>query len=155
EWRATVWSRGPLALPATLGGRLADRVEALDASDLDEARAVARADVAVLASEGIRPAPGVLVRALCSETAVVASRLPVYDELLSEGDYGLQFEPGDAQTLASHLTRLIEQPDLRTTDRGRAKELRARFAWSRVAGELEDVYTRLAARRRDPGGSSR
>jgi hypothetical protein len=155
EWRATVWSHGPLTLPATLGGRLADRVVAVDASDVEEGRVVARADVAVLASEGIRPAPGMLVRALCSGTAVVASRLPVYDELLCDGDYGLQFEPGDVQTLTSHLTRLISEPDLRTQDRARAKEIRTRFAWSRVADELEDVYTRLASRRREPEGNAR
>jgi len=155
EWRATVWSHGPLTLPAALGGRLAERVEVIDATDVEEGRVVASADVAVLASEGIRPAPGVLVRALCSGTAAVASRLPVYDELLSDGDYGLQFEPGDVQTLTSHLTRLISEPDLRTQDGARSKEIRTRFAWSRVADELEDVYTRLASRRREPDGNTR
>src|SRR5207248_11080402 len=47
EWRATIWSRGPLALPATLGGRLADRIEVVDGSDVDERHALASSDVAV------------------------------------------------------------------------------------------------------------
>jgi glycosyltransferase involved in cell wall biosynthesis len=155
DWRATVWSRGPLTLPATLRGRLADRVDVVDATAVEEGRAVARADVAVLASEGIRPAPGMLVRALVSGTAAVASRLPVYDELLSEGDYGLQFEPSDVQTLTTHLTRLISEPELRAPDGARMEEIRARFAWARVADELESIYTRLASRRRGPGGNAR
>ncbi len=155
DWHATIWSHGPLTLPATLGGRLAERVEVIDGSAVDHAEVVARADVAVFASEGIRPAPGVLVDALVSGAAVVASRLPVYDELLSDGDYGLQFEPADVQTLSSHLERLIADPQLRGPDAARAEELRARFAWSRLADQLEGVYTRLATRRRDPAGNPR
>ncbi|HEY2161773.1 MAG TPA: glycosyltransferase [Solirubrobacteraceae bacterium] len=155
EWHATVWSRGPLALPATLGGRLRERVDVLDSSSVEEAHALARAGVAVFASEGIRPAPGALVRALASGTAVVASRLPVYDELLSYGDYGLQFEPTDVQTLTSQLARLISEPALRAQARARAPEQRARFEWGRVADELEQVYTRLASRRREPDGNAK
>ncbi len=40
----------------------------------------------------------------------VTSRLPVYEELLGEARYGPEFEPGDAQTLAQHLSRLISDP---------------------------------------------
>jgi glycosyltransferase involved in cell wall biosynthesis len=153
DWHATVWSRRPLTLPATLGARLRDRVEIVDGSAVDEDHALASADVLVLASEGIRPVPTTLVSALASGVAVVASRLPVYDELLSDGDYGLQFERGDVVTLTSQLTRLISEPDLRARGRERLPELRERFSWTRVAEQLEDVYARLASRRRDTGGS--
>ena len=155
DWHATIWSHGPLALPATLGGRLAERVEVIDGSAVEQADVVARADVVVFASEGIRPAPGVLVDALVSGAAVVASRLPVYDELLSDGDYGLQFEATDVQTLSSHLERLIADPELRAAGAARSAELPARFAWSRLADQLEDVYRRLADRRRSPEGNAR
>jgi hypothetical protein len=155
DWHATVWSRGPLALPATLGGGLRERVDVVDAHEIDESELLARADIAVLASEGIRPLPGTLVRALAAGAAPIASRLPVYDELLGDGDYGLQFEPGDVQTLAGQLERLISEPELRLQARERAPELRARFAWSRVAGELEGVYGRLTSRRRDSDGDRR
>jgi hypothetical protein len=86
---------------------------------------------------------------------VVASRLPVYDELLSDGEYGLQFERGDVQTLATHLTRLMSDPELRNQARERASGARVRFSWARVADELEHVYLRLASRRRDPEGDPR
>ncbi len=82
----------------------------------------------------------------------VASRLPVYEELLADGDYGLHFQPGDVQTLSSHLTRLLSDPELLARGRARLAGLEETFSWSRVAGELEDVYAGLAARRRDPSG---
>ena len=41
--------------------------------------------------------PGTLVRALGSGAVVVASRLPVYEEVLAQGDRGLMFEPGEVR----------------------------------------------------------
>ena len=76
-------------------------------SEYGEAEALARADVVVLASDGDRPTPGTLVRALGSGAVVVASRLPVYEEVLADGEHGLMFEPGETQTLGAHLQRLI------------------------------------------------
>ena len=87
-WHATVWSRRPAAPPATLGRLLRDRVSFVDVQECDEGEALARADIAVLASDGDRPAPGTLVRALGSGAVVVASRLPVYEEVLAEGEAG-------------------------------------------------------------------
>jgi glycosyltransferase involved in cell wall biosynthesis len=155
DWRATLWSPGPLSMPATLGARLRERVEVVDGETVSELEALARADIAVLASEGLRPAPGTLVRALAAGTVPVASSLPVYAELLAEGDYGLQFQPGDAQTLASQLARLISEPALLEDARGRLAGLRQAFSWTRVAAELEDVYAGLVARRRDPSPAAR
>jgi hypothetical protein len=124
----------------------------MDGRTVDEDSALSSADIVVLASEGIRPVPDTLIRALTSGAAVVASRLPVYDELLSHGDYGLEFEPGDVETLTTHLVRLISEPELRVKERDRAPEIGARFSWARVAEELEVVYGRLASRRRNSDG---
>ena len=150
EWRATVWSSRTLAAPATLRRDLVDRVRFLGA-ERSEAEVLASADIVVLASEGIRPTPGTLVRALAAGAVPVTSRLAPYDELLSEGEYGLEFEPGDAETLAAHLTRLITEPELRESRRASADPLRARLSWGRVTDELEDVYTSLTARRHENG----
>jgi predicted metal-dependent phosphoesterase TrpH/glycosyltransferase involved in cell wall biosynthesis len=153
-WRATVWSTRLLAPPATLSRALRERVEFADAERVSEADALANADVLVLASEGLRPVPGTLVRALAGGVLPVASRLGAYEELLGQGEYGFEFEPGDVQTLASHLKRVIEEPGLRERARARAPELRARFGWPRVTDELEQVYEQLIARRHDTRGNS-
>ncbi len=153
DWHATIWSSRPLAAPATLGRALQDRVRFVSAPEMAEAGALSRADVVVLASDGIRPVPGVLVRAIAAGAVPVTSRLPAYDELLSDGEYGLEFEPGDVQTLTTHLRALISEPQLRARLRSRAQALRDAFSWSRVADELEQVYDRLVARRHDNGAS--
>ncbi|HTP23875.1 MAG TPA: glycosyltransferase [Solirubrobacteraceae bacterium] len=152
-WRATVWSRRPYAAPATLGRTLRDRVEFVDADRMSEGEALARADVLVLASEGIRSMPSMLVRALAGGLVPVASRLPAYEELLGQGEFGFEFEPGDVQTLSSHLSRLIADPALRRRDPADARRLRVKFGWSRVADEYEEVYAGLIARRHDTRGN--
>jgi predicted metal-dependent phosphoesterase TrpH/glycosyltransferase involved in cell wall biosynthesis len=152
-WRATVWSPRPLAVPATLGRALRERVEFVDGERVSEAEALARVDILVLASEGVRTVPGMLVRALAGGVVPVASRLPAYEELLGQGEFGFVFEPGDAQTMSSHLRRLIAEPALRQRDPAQAAELRARFGWPRVADEFEEVYAGLVARRHDKRGN--
>jgi glycosyltransferase involved in cell wall biosynthesis len=148
-WHATVWSPRPYTAPATLGRALRARVEFVDATRLSEAEALAGADVLVLASEGIRTVPGALVRALASGVVPVASRLPAYEELLDQGGLGFVFEPGDVQTLASHLSRLIAEPALRERTPAQIRELRTRFGWPRVADEFEHIYQDLVAKRHD------
>jgi predicted metal-dependent phosphoesterase TrpH/glycosyltransferase involved in cell wall biosynthesis len=154
-WRATVWSPRPLTPPATLSRALRDRVRFVDPQQMPQVQALAGADVLVLASEGLRPIPGTLIRALSGGVVPVASRLPPYEELLGQGEYGFEFEPGDVHTLASHLSRLISEPALRAGSRARMRPLRARFGWSRVADELEDVYAQLVARRHDTRANGR
>ena len=154
EWRATVWSPRPLTAPATLGRDLRERVRFAASEELSEADVLGSADAIVLASEGTRPAPGVLLRALAAGVVPVASRLPVYEELLSEGRFGLEYEPLDVQTLAAHLERVIAEPALRARLRDGAAELRDTLRWPRVADELSDVYSELVSRRHDGRGNA-
>ncbi|MGH2858365.1 MAG: PHP-associated domain-containing protein [Solirubrobacteraceae bacterium] len=155
EWRATIWSPRPAALPASLSRALRERITLLEAGEGDEAGVLADADVVVLASDGDRPAPGTLVRALGAGAVVVASRLPVYEEQLGEANPGFMFEPGEAQTLTAHLERLISEPELFAAAARETERLREPLAWPRVTGELEDLYLGLAARRRDGAGNGR
>jgi len=151
-WHATVWSRRPTAPPATIGRLLRDRVTFVDAGDLSQEEALARADIAVFASEGDRAIPGTLVRALGAGTVPVASRLPVYEEVLADGERGLIFEVGEIETLATHLEQLISEPRLLRRSSAELEKLRSTFGWSRVTDELEQVYEELAARRHDDTG---
>jgi glycosyltransferase involved in cell wall biosynthesis len=154
DWHATVWSARPLSAPATLG-RLRERVSFVDLRECTQAQVLAGADVAVLASEGVRPMPGMLVRALASGVVPIASRLPAYEELLADGEHGFAFEPGDVETLAAHLMRLIAEPELLAHCRAGDQPLQVRFGWSRVTDELEQIYDELAGRRHDPVGNRR
>jgi glycosyltransferase involved in cell wall biosynthesis len=152
-WHATVWSRRPAA-PTTLGS-LRDRISFVDADEYGEAEALAMADVVVLASDGDRSTPATLMRALGSGAVVVASRLPVYEEVLADGERGRLFEPGEAQTLAAHLQRLIEEPRGLVRTASATRQLERDLSWSRVTDELEPIYTGLTARRHDGREASR
>jgi glycosyltransferase involved in cell wall biosynthesis len=140
-WRATLIADEWRTLPL-LRRNLVDRVRFRAGAGSE---ALGSADVMVLASAGVSPAPTLLHSAVAAQAAPVASRLPLYEDILEDGERGLLFEPGDVETLAAQLTRLVEQPDLLT-----------RFArpgpgrpWDEVTDELEELYGRVAARRHD------
>jgi glycosyltransferase involved in cell wall biosynthesis len=155
DWTATVWSPKALAAPATLNRRLRERIEFRDSHDFTREEALRRADVLVLGSEGIAPAPGTLLAGLAEGLVPVASRLDVYAELLDEGEYGLLFEPGDAETLGGQLARVISQADLRERLRASAAPLRESRSWARTTDELEELYLQLVARRHDQRTNAR
>ena len=148
-WRATVLSPGPRAAPATLSALLRERVRFRDFSELSQADALARADVVVLASEGLRVTPGTLVAAIGAGAVPVVSRLEAYVELLENDGIGLEFEPSDAETLGHQLDRLVSEPRLRQELANSAKSLRDKLSWGRVGSELEQIYGELVSRRHD------
>jgi predicted metal-dependent phosphoesterase TrpH/glycosyltransferase involved in cell wall biosynthesis len=148
-WEATVWSPRPLAVPATLSRALREKVAFVGPRDCDWEETVAGADLLVLASEGHRAAPGVMLQALAEGIATVAPRLAVYDELLAEGGRGLQFEPGDVDTLASQLYSAVTDDELRSRLAAAAAQAGADLSFARLADEVEEVYSALVARRFD------
>jgi predicted metal-dependent phosphoesterase TrpH/glycosyltransferase involved in cell wall biosynthesis len=150
-WRATVWSRAPVA-PPQLSRAIRDRVHFAGPSDGSEAQHLARAHVAVAASSGSSAAPQLVLRALAGGAVPVAARLPVYEEALREGDLGLLFEPRDADTLAAQLSRLIEDNGLRGRLHKRIYDSRTTFDWGRTADGFEALYEEIAARRHEPDG---
>ncbi len=82
----------------------------------------------------------------------VTASLPEYEELLREGELGLLFEPGDAQTLAAQLERLVVEEALRRDLHDRAAARRDDLGWSRVADRFEELYREIAARRHPADG---
>jgi len=108
---------------------------------------LAAAEVVVTASDGALPAPDVVLRALAAGAVPLASRLPVYEELLGDGERGLLFEPGDVVTLGAQLDRLLGDAGLRGRLRGGADALRPLLDPDRVADAHEALYDQVAARR--------
>lgn len=150
-WSAVVHTRRGGAPSGSLRESLRERVRFVgDAENgADPAALLAAAQIAVSASSGVAPAPGALLRAIAAGAVPVAARVPVYEEILGEGERGLLFEPGDVDTLAAQLARLAGDPELRRRLRETAEPLRASLSFSRLADEVEEVYDGLAARRHD------
>jgi hypothetical protein len=143
-WEAVIHSeRGP-STSSPLRRDLVERVHFVER----QRDALEGADIVVAASDGVAPAPGVLLAAEAAGAVPLASRLPVYEETLAEGRAGLLFEPNDLQTLAAQLGRLVADPALRA----RLREAARPRPWSAVADEVEALYRTLTARRHDDRG---
>ena len=149
DWEATVLSERGFSSRVPLRVDLSERVRFVGPDELDRETLLARADVVVLCSDGANPAPGLALAAVGAGAVPVASRLPVYEETLAEGECGLLFDADDADVLAAQLARLISDSALIERLRAGGEELRRRLSWQRVVDELEEVYDAVAARRRD------
>jgi glycosyltransferase involved in cell wall biosynthesis len=145
RWTAAILS--PTGAVPAIRTSLRDRVEVLDR---DEAGALAQADVVVAASLGQLTAPGLLVRALGAGAVPVAARLPIYEEVLADGERGLLFEPGEVEVLAAQVERLVRDRELLRRLQAAGEQSRDELSWRRVADDAEAIYAGLAALRHDP-----
>ncbi|HEX6024910.1 MAG TPA: PHP domain-containing protein [Solirubrobacter sp.] len=143
-WEAVIASKTG-AVP-TLRSSLRHRVHVVP----DEQQAFENADIVVAASLGQDTAPGVLVRALGVGAVPLAARVPVYEEVLHDGDLGLHFQAGDIAVLAEQLERLIRDDALRASLREAGAKAREELSWARVTDQVEEIYEGLAALRHHP-----
>jgi len=153
DWEAAVLSAhepGGGAGRGSMAQSLRSRLSFYGADEHRAADLLARADVVVCASDGTAPAPRLLLSGLAAGAAGVASRVPVYEEVLGEGERGLLFEPGDAHTLAAQLQRLVADGALRARLAAAGAHFAKQHTWDRTAREIEAVYREVAARRHRP-----
>ena len=114
DWHATVWSPRPLARAGDARpGRCASGSTFVDASDCSRDEALAAADVA---GARLRGRSGRSRGRSCARSPAGrrAGRLAPARRTRScspTASTGSMFEPGDAQTLAAHLARLIAEPE--------------------------------------------
>ncbi len=109
-----------------------------------------RADVLCAPSLGPETAAVSLLEAMAAGTAVVASRLPGYDEVVHDEVDGLLVAPRRPRRLAAALRRLLDEPGLPARLAAEASGTVRRYDWERVGAEIEDVYDEVAGRRRQP-----
>ncbi|MEK6252584.1 MAG: glycosyltransferase [Actinomycetota bacterium] len=150
DWEATVWTQSPSDTPLRIARPLRERIRLVGPAAGPQEDLIADADVLCAASGGPAPAPQLIRMALAGGAVPVVSRLPLYSELLGDGELGLMFVPGDVETMAGQIARLGEDGDLLAEMRKRASG--AVPVWSEVADRLERVYGQIAARRHEPGG---
>ncbi len=147
-WEVVVLSAsGPASTP--LRADLRERVRYVEPGPGAEDELLRSADVFVAASAGTEPRPGLVARASCAGAVPLASGLPIYEEVVGEGERGLLFEPRNASALAAQLTRLLGDEHLRE----RLRRAAVPREWATVADEVEALYSEVAARRKDPRGN--
>lgn len=106
------------------------------------------ADVGVLPSTSRLEAFGIAaLECMASARPVVVSRIPGVEEVIEDGVTGLLADPLDARDLGEKIARFVRDPELRASA-GKAARARVeeRFTMSSIAGQLEAVYRRVAAR---------
>jgi glycosyltransferase involved in cell wall biosynthesis len=81
--------------------------------------------------------PNVILEAFAHHTPVVASDLGGMAELVRDGENGLLFAPGDADSLARQLRRLLDDPHLLSALRAGIGPVKS---VAQEMDELEGVY---------------
>ncbi len=134
---------------AGLSGDDVERLPPISHEDVPRLLATASICVAPASpDENDRPLAGFptkILEYMACRRAVVAPRRGSVEEVISDGEHGLLFTPGDADSLALQLARLLDNPELR--DRLAASgyaRVRALFPASATRRQLLAAYARLA-----------
>ena len=101
-------------------------------------------DVFVLPSTEPDPCPLVVLEAMAAGKAVIASRHGGPVEQVAEGETGLLFTPGSADSLAAAIIALVDNPDrARAMGNAGLKRASAHFRVERYAHDFESLYRDL------------
>jgi phosphatidylinositol alpha-mannosyltransferase len=82
----------------------------------------------------------ILTEAFAAGTPVIASNIAGYADVVSDGGDGVLVPPADPQRLAEELQRMHHEPARRSEMGAAARETARRYAWPRVAEQVEEVY---------------
>jgi predicted metal-dependent phosphoesterase TrpH/glycosyltransferase involved in cell wall biosynthesis len=154
DWEGVIWFDGPTDPLARVSRRLRERLRVVRPRDGEPGEFLAGADIACLASGGVRAAPGLLREVFAAGAVPVVSDLLLYRELVGDGQRGLLFPLGDVLTLTAQLERLCRDPALRSELRTAAASSDEARPWRVVSDDVEAVYRRLASRRHDGAGNA-
>ena len=108
----------------------------------------ATGDVFVSPATGNESFGIVLLEAMATGRAVVASDIPGYRSVVTPEVNGITFPPGDRVELARTLSRIVSDPERRIVLGARGRTRALEFAWPRVTDRLEAVYREVRAARR-------
>jgi phosphatidylinositol alpha-mannosyltransferase len=132
---------------------LADHIDARGRVSQDELwRALHEADVLCAPSLAGESFGMVLTEAFAAGTPVVASRIAGYSDVVADGVDGILVPPANPQALAEALQAMYAEPERREAMAGAARQSAQRYAWPRVADQVEEVYE-LAQVSSEPAGA--
>jgi phosphatidylinositol alpha-mannosyltransferase len=105
------------------------------------------ADVFVAPSTGSESFGIVHLEAMASGVPIVASDIEGYAEILDHGREALLFPNRDVDALAGALVRVLSDERLARSMAAAGREKSLRYAWSRVARDLESLFLQLLDRK--------
>lgn len=89
----------------------------------------------------------VLLEAMAAGAPIVASDIPGYRDVVSDGVQGLLVEPQKPAAIADAVCRLLANPELRASMRRAGQEKAQAYDWPRVAAQVLDYYAEVLERR--------
>lgn len=87
----------------------------------------------------------VLVEAMAAGLPVVASDIPGYDEVVTDGVEGLLVPPRDPVAVATAAAAILDDPDVAARFAAAGRTRVASFDWRVVGARLEALYSRAVA----------
>ena len=91
----------------------------------------------------------VLIEAMAAGCPVVASDIPGYASVVTDGVDGRLVPPGDPAALAEAIGALLDNPSLAGALAETASSTVGRYDWTAVARQVRATYTRVVGQRRD------
>ena len=101
------------------------------------------ADIFLAPNTGKESFGFIIIEAMSASTPIIASNIPGFASVMTDGKEGLLVPPKDEAALAQAIKVLIENPGLRTQYGIDGKAAVNRFRWSRVADEVLDFYNEV------------
>mgnify|MGYP002737509466 CR=1 FL=1 len=139
--RLLVAGRGDLDVARAMFGEHAEAVEFLGGvSDEDKALLLGSADAYLAPNTGGESFGIILVEAMSAGAFVVASDIPAFRAVLSDGEFGVHFRNEDPEDLARVVNEALADPQRREAIAHAGAEAAWRFDWSTVASHILSVY---------------
>lgn len=91
---------------------------------------------------------GVLARAMAAGTAVVATRVNPFFEIIEDGVNGMLVNPGDSGQLSEAICRFLDNETMRDTLGNNLRASARDLAWPDVAKMHVELYSQMAAKTR-------
>jgi phosphatidylinositol alpha-mannosyltransferase len=89
----------------------------------------------------------VLLEAMAAGAPIVASDIPGYRDVLSNGVQGLLVEPQNPGALADGICRLLANPEVRASMRRAGQAKAQAYDWPTVATQVLEYYAEVLERR--------
>ncbi|MCI7304997.1 MULTISPECIES: glycosyltransferase family 4 protein [Trueperella] len=139
--RLLVAGKGDTQEASRMFGANADAVEFLGpVSDRDKALLLGSADAYIAPNTGGESFGIILVEAMSAGAFIVASDIPAFRAVLSDGEFGVHFSNEDPQDLARVVNAALDDRPMRVRISALASEAAWRYDWGTVASHILSVY---------------
>ena len=101
------------------------------------------ADIFLAPNTGKESFGFIIIEAMSASTPIIASDIPGFASVMTDGKEGLMFAPKDESAMAHAIKRLIENPGLRVQLGVDGKATVDQYRWDRVADKVLGYYEEI------------